>query len=250
MSMNKVLPIAVIVVIIGGIAIYAISPYFTESTIDEAIPEGAVIQPKIDDAMMMMTDEEEKMEVDDKYDGVMTDEEKMDMVRAYHTDDETKTDEEIMEMYDEMMDTYEENTDEKAEEMRMMEMMDDTMAGQMITDPSSEFEMTVMSYAGEFIGVNDGIHNAEGSAYTIPLEDGSSVLRLEDFRSTNGPGLYVYLSTDIRATDYLSLGKLKANQGNQNYVIPDGTDLNHYDKVLIWCEPFGVLFGSAELSTQ
>ena len=45
----------------------------------------------------------------------------------------------------------------------------------------------------------------------------------------------------------VNLGKLKANNGNQNYNIPDGTDLSKYDSVLIWCKQFSVLFGNAEL---
>jgi len=112
-----------------------------------------------------------------------------------------------------------------------------------------EETMVVMSYAGTFIGVGDGIHDAQGDAYTIPLEDGSNVLRLENFQSTNGPDLFVYLATDENASEFVNLGDLKANKGNQNYEIPDGTDLDKYNKVLIWCKAFGVLFGSAELSS-
>jgi hypothetical protein len=103
---------------------------------------------------------------------------------------------------------------------------------------------------GSFIGVGDGIHNAEGTAKVIPLEDGTNILRLEDLRVTNGPDLYVYLSPDKAASDIVNVGKLKANNGNQNYDIPKGTDLSKYDTVLIWCRPFSVLFGSAELNSQ
>ena len=104
------------------------------------------------------------------------------------------------------------------------------------------------SLFGTFVGV-DSIHTAQGTAKVISLDDGSNVLRLEDFKSTNGPDLYVYLATDEKATDYVSLGRLKANIGNQNYDIPDGTDLSKYDSVLIWCKQFSVLFGNAELSS-
>jgi len=98
--------------------------------------------------------------------------------------------------------------------------------------------------------VNDGIHNAEGNSKVLSLEDGREILRFEDFKSTNGPDLYVYLSTDTKATDIVNLGKLKANVGNQNYEIPEGTDLEKYNQVLIWCKSFSVLFGSAELTTN
>ncbi len=105
-------------------------------------------------------------------------------------------------------------------------------------------------YTGTFVGVNDGIHNAEGVAKVIRLNDGSMILRLENFKATNGPDLYVYLSTDDSASDFMNLGRLKGNIGNQNYEIPEGIDFSKYDTVLIWCRAFNVLFGSAELRPQ
>lgn len=108
--------------------------------------------------------------------------------------------------------------------------------------PASQTVLT-----GKFIGVNDGIHNADGLARVIPLDNGTSVLRLENFKATNGPDLYVYLATDNSASDIVNLGRLKGNIGNQNYVIPAGTDLSKYDRVLVWCRAFSVLFGSAQL---
>jgi hypothetical protein len=103
--------------------------------------------------------------------------------------------------------------------------------------------------SGNFIGVNDGIHNAEGIAKVVALNDGTSVLRLENFKSTNGPDLYVYLATDKSASDIVNLGRLKGNIGNQNYPIPGGTDLTKYNTALVWCKAFSVLFGSAQLAS-
>ena len=100
---------------------------------------------------------------------------------------------------------------------------------------------------GSFIGAGDGFHNAEGLSKIILLGDGSTILRLENFKSTNGPNVHVYLSTDKTASNFIDLGRLKANNGNQNYNIPNGTDLAKYSMVLIWCKDFSVLFGSAEL---
>lgn len=117
--------------------------------------------------------------------------------------------------------------------------------------PSSMMDDTIpKSYQGIFIGAGDGIHNADGESKVIFLDEDREILRLENFKSTNGPDLYVYLSTDIQATDIVSLGALKANIGNQNYEIPKGTDLEKYNKVLIWCKSFSVLFGSAELTAN
>ena len=209
--MNKAVIAIIAVVIVGGISAYALAPYFTESTVDEDLPTGAIVQSTIDDKtdVMMMEEEKEKMQ--------MMEEEKEKM--------------QMMEEEKEKMQMME----EEKEKMQMME---------------EEKVVIPVSYAGNFIGVSDGIHDTQGDAYTIPLEDGSNVLRLENFQSTNGPDLYVYLSTDDNASEFINLGELKANRGNQNYEIPDDANLDKYNKVLIWCKAFGVLFGSAELSSS
>ena len=102
---------------------------------------------------------------------------------------------------------------------------------------------------GSFVGAGDGFHNAEGLAKVIPLKDGQTILRLENFKSTNGPNVHLYLATDKTASNFIDLGRVKANNGNQNYNIPVGTDLAKYNMALIWCKDFSVLFGSAQLKT-
>lgn len=101
---------------------------------------------------------------------------------------------------------------------------------------------------GNFVDAGDGFHMAEGVAKVINLADGRTFLRLENLKATNGPDLYVYLSTDKGASDIVNLGRLKGNIGNQNYEIPATTDLSQYNTVLIWCKAFSTLFGSAKLS--
>ena len=103
---------------------------------------------------------------------------------------------------------------------------------------------------GNFMGVGDGIHNAEGLAKILTLSNGSQILRLENFKSTNGPDVHLYLSNNKQPNDFIDLGRLKANIGNQNYQIPLDTDYNKYKYVLIWCQPFSVLFGSAQLNSS
>jgi hypothetical protein len=103
---------------------------------------------------------------------------------------------------------------------------------------------------GNFVGAGDGFHNAEGVAKIIQLADGTDILRLENFKATNGPDLYVYLSTDKTNADIVNLGRLKGNIGNQNYLIPAGTDITKYNTALIWCRVFSVIFGSAQLLTK
>ena len=99
---------------------------------------------------------------------------------------------------------------------------------------------------GSFVSA-DSFHQVKGSAKIINI-DGKNYLSLENFESTNGPDLKVYLSEDLNADSYVSLGELKGNIGDQNYELGD-IDLERYDNVLIWCERFSVLFGNSELSS-
>lgn len=90
-------------------------------------------------------------------------------------------------------------------------------------------------------------HEVEGKALLIE-DSGNLILRFEDFSTINGPDLRIYLSSDLNANDFIDLGEIKATKGNVNYNIPEGTDLEKYNKVLVWCRAFKVLFSYADLS--
>jgi len=126
-----------------------------------------------------------------------------------------------------------------------MQQINQSISEQQISQIGNETSDLLLT--GSFVGAGDGIHDAQGIAKVIPIEGGGNVLRLEDLEVTNGPDLYVYLSTDESSSDFVNLGRLKANIGNLNYPIPAGTAMTKYDTVLIWCRAFSVLFGSAEL---
>jgi hypothetical protein len=49
--------------------------------------------------------------------------------------------------------------------------------------------------------------------------------------------------------DWVELGKLKGNKGDQAYAIPAGTDLDRLGSVSIWCKRFSVSFGAATLTS-
>ena len=106
-----------------------------------------------------------------------------------------------------------------------------------------------MVSAGKFIGVNDGIHNVEGVVKVIALDDGTSVLRLENFKATNGPDLYVYLATDKSTSDIVNLGRLKGNIGNQNYAYRPKLTLQSTTLLLFGVKPFLYCLGSAQLAS-
>ena len=89
-------------------------------------------------------------------------------------------------------------------------------------------------------------HEVMGKALLIQTE-GSKVLRFEDFETINGPDLHIWLASSLGKDDYVDLGPNKATKGNVNYDVPADVDTNKYNKVLVWCVPFGVLFSYVEL---
>jgi len=125
----------------------------------------------------------------------------------------------------------------------------DTSRSQPGTRPSAP-EPTILS-TSPFRSLG---HATSGRAVALELADGRRFLRLVDLRTSNGPDLFVYLSTaaadaprDTFDDDFVSLGRLRANQGNQNYALPDGVALDRYQSVVIWCRRFTYAFGAAAL---
>lgn len=100
-------------------------------------------------------------------------------------------------------------------------------------------------------------HPTSGRASIYQMPDGKRDLRLTDFTTSNGPDVHVVLahSSDENLKqdfvkghlDAIELGPMKANQGDQNYDLPDSADVSKYDDVIIYCERFNVVFGSAKL---
>jgi len=104
---------------------------------------------------------------------------------------------------------------------------------------------------GEFVSLD---HGTTGLARVVELRGGRRVLRLEGLDTSNGPALYVYLTANPAHgresafdDDYVDLGALKGNQGDQNYAVPPGTDLRRFGTVVIWCDRFDAAFGAADL---
>ncbi|HKW31699.1 MAG TPA: DM13 domain-containing protein [Candidatus Acidoferrum sp.] len=112
--------------------------------------------------------------------------------------------------------------------------------------------MTKTLFTGKFHGK---VHKTEGRATVYQKADGKLMLRLKDFKTSNGPDVHVVLVAADRGdakslnrdTERIELGKLKGNEGDQNYEIPAGTDLTKFDAVSIYCERFNAVFGLAPL---
>ena len=111
--------------------------------------------------------------------------------------------------------------------------------------------------SGEFRD-QDSFHKGSGQAAIYRGADGAHLLRLENLDVTNGPDLHVILSPhpdpmnrdQLKTGDYVDIGKLKCNKGNQNYEIPDGVDVTAQQSVVIYCAPFHVIFSVAPLRDE
>jgi hypothetical protein len=95
-------------------------------------------------------------------------------------------------------------------------------------------------------------HAGSGTAAIVELEDGSRVLTFDDLSTDNGPDLRVYLvageATSGSVGEFVDLGGLKGNRGDQQYEIPADVDVSQYTTVAIWCRAFSVGFARATLS--
>lgn len=114
------------------------------------------------------------------------------------------------------------------------------------TPGTQEEELT---FSGKFV---DGEKNykTSGTLKTIQADDGQ-YLRFEDFKTTNGPDLFVYLiQPGMEPKEGINLGALKGNTGNQNYVVPQDVDFTKYNTVVIWCRAFNADFGTAVVKTD
>jgi hypothetical protein len=106
--------------------------------------------------------------------------------------------------------------------------------------------------SGRFYSI---LHPTVGTATIFQMGDGTRILRLTSFSTSNGPDVHVYMVAADDAKDvatvqqagFIDLGVLKGNIGNQNYTLGSDLDLAKYRAVSIWCKRFSVNFGAAAL---
>jgi hypothetical protein len=106
--------------------------------------------------------------------------------------------------------------------------------------------------SGQFYSI---LHPTTGTATIYRMGDGTRVLRLTNFTTSNGPDVHVYMVASDDAKDaatveqagFIDLGAMKGNIGDQNYALAGDLDLAKYRAVSIWCKRFSVNFGAAAL---
>jgi hypothetical protein len=109
--------------------------------------------------------------------------------------------------------------------------------------------------SGTFYGV---AHPTAGTATIYRLGSGDRILRFTNFSTSNGPNVHVYMvavddakdSATVNRSDFVDLGTIKGNIGDQNYGLGADLDLSKYRTVSIWCKRFAINFGAASLRTN
>ena len=134
---------------------------------------------------------------------------------------------------------------------------DDVVDEQVATAPAPAAEGTPHAKAPENVRLGRGRfesvrHPAAGVATAIRLARGGRVLTLTGFEVDNGPDLRLYLvAGDARGEDevrdFVDLGKLRGNRGDQQYRLPPDLDLSRHSTAVVWCRAFSVLFARAPL---
>jgi hypothetical protein len=207
-------------VVIVAAGWYLGSPLFIDDTVEEAFPFEA---PQESEVAAMSVEERISLEAE---------------LLAAVPDEAT-----VAELPEQDQASVAERVEAAAELVMMDKALDDEMM---------EMEGWTAVLNGQFSGA-DNFHMGEGRA-AVFVQGEQRVLRFEDFSVTNGPDLHVILSKNPAPTgqegigeDYLDLGALKGNLGNQNYEIPADVDLSEYHSVIIYCVPFHVVFATAAL---
>jgi Electron transfer DM13 len=111
------------------------------------------------------------------------------------------------------------------------------------TPPITLLATDTVVYSGTFA---NGAHTTTGTARTIKSAGGKRFLILDNLQSDAGPDLRVFLATD-RANSSGTEVSATVKNGNARIEIPAAVNGSTQKYVLIWCQQYSVLFGSAEL---
>lgn len=101
--------------------------------------------------------------------------------------------------------------------------------------------------SGSFSGLNG--YSVSGNVSLVNSNNEIMLVFEDNFSASNGPGLFIYLSNNAsNITGGYEVGPLEKNSGMDTYDLGSAVSLDQYNHVLIWCKPFGVGFGTAQLN--
>lgn len=110
-------------------------------------------------------------------------------------------------------------------------------------------ENAVLKYSGNFMQGPYG-NNINGKAEIFEKNGVFSLVFNENFSTSNGPDLYVYVSKEQQPLQFISLGKLKSVNGGQTYSFPSAVNFEEYKYVVVHCQQYNHLFSYALLQKQ
>ena len=106
---------------------------------------------------------------------------------------------------------------------------------------------TTMASSGLNGKFNNGPYGVVSGSAKIYTQNNQQILALENFNSSNGPDLHVYLSKEELPVNYIDLGRLQSVSGNQQYPLAGTINFSEYKYAVIHCQRYNHLFGSAQL---
>ncbi len=108
---------------------------------------------------------------------------------------------------------------------------------------TEEFEISSSSNVLSTTNLVDGTHPTRGTAKMLQTESGVKLV-FENFFTTNGPDLRVYLTkTNQRTSDFIEIGPLKALSGTFSYDVPSTINIAEYSHVQVYCVRFPQVTG-------
>jgi hypothetical protein len=101
-------------------------------------------------------------------------------------------------------------------------------------------------------------HKVSGKVSVVRTANGYELRLADDFRSDYGPDIKLILSGAGDANDdktvasnpYVVVAPRKSLNGAQSYPIPVPFDPTVHRSVVVWCQQFGVQFGTAPLAAN
>ena len=115
----------------------------------------------------------------------------------------------------------------------------------LILDEKVDQSQSIEKAKGSF---SNGPHGMVSGLAKIYTKGSETQLALENFSSSNGPNLMVYLSKEKDPINFVKLGDLKATGGNQLYNIPQNIKFTDYTYALIYCKAHSKLWGFAQIN--
>jgi hypothetical protein len=117
-----------------------------------------------------------------------------------------------------------------------------TVVSATTTTPGSMTTTPVTGLQGTFVS---NVHATSGTV-RVTETGGKRMLVFTNFKTDGGPDLRIYLAENTGLRNFIEVSKLEKS-GNFSVELPAEADPQKQRFVLIWCKPFSVLFGNAEL---